>query len=1102
MTRRIALFLTVLATTSVALAQTVPHAITYTGRLTEGGEPYADDQADLIFRLFAAEVAFDGEEPVWQEAHLDTDVEEGLFTAILGEDTPLDGTVLTGAELYLEITVGTEALTRLPLRSVGYAVRAEDAETLGGLTSSDFAAAWGTASCLSNQAIQVISDDGTVTCENVPTAGAGLSASATALSVDFATFGNCADDEKVVGWNAVTGALECAPDQGVTLTASRGVVLSGTDIQLDGTGCSLYDVLKYDDATGGWACAPDDNTGVAYTADEQTLTLAGSQFALKTLAMSCAADSAIMAINADGTVVCQATGTTYTGASPVAVTGTVVGLESASCPNDGAWKWNTTTSTWNCAMAGDITAVTTTGGGLLGGGTSGAVALSVDYSVYGSCGDPSHKVTGVNTDGTVACSPETGDISGVTVGSGLTGGGTVGSPTVSINWSHFADNLLCPAGQSIRGFSADGLSTVCEVDDTASVAGGVGDIDAVQTPVAGGLTGGADSGSVSLSINFGTAQRRVAGVCDPGYGMQTIASDGTVSCEAFGDILGITTSATSGLTGGSTTGTPSLAVSFTGSNGTLNAASRADHFHYATLACTGTQKVSSFDAAGAPVCTADTDTNSGGTVTSLTAATPWLTGGTITGSGTIGLATANLTCAVGNAIRSVNADGTVTCEADDNAGGTVTSLTAGTWLTGGTITGSGTIGLNTTALVCAAGSSIRSINAAGTVTCEDDTDTNSGGTVTSVVAGTPWLTGGTITGTGTIGLNLTNLSCAVGSSIRVVNADGTVTCQVDATSAGGGAGDMDAVLTPAGSGLLGGASAGTVSLSADFTASGVGGNGVATTVARGDHFHNAGAACAAGSYVSSFNATGVPVCTADGGGDITDVVAGMGLTGGAATGAATVNVVGGNGITANADNLDLGPLTANWSQTGAFDLVLANAGSELSMLESVGGTFSGTLDVGDLAASQTYTFSGADGTVWTSGNDGAASTLDADLLDGLSSAAFAVAAHTHAILTRGTGLTGANYDGSAATTWDVAYGATAGTATQGNQTATVTAGGGLAGGVAADALGDGVSAALAVGAGTGIQVNADDIAVLYGAIAGTATQGNQTATVTAGGGLA
>ena len=130
------------------------------------------------------------------------------------------------------------------------------------------------------------------------------------------------------------------------------------------------------------------------------------------------------------------------------------------------------------------------------------------------------------------------------------------------------------------------------------------------------------------------------------------------------------------------------------------------------------------------------------------------------------------------------------------------------------------------------------------------------------------------------------------------------------------------------------------------------------------------------------------------------ISAGSGLTGGVSGDAlgdgfsATLNVAGGNGISAAADALNLGPFTADWSQTGAFDLLLNNAGSELRILESAGATYFGTFDVGDLGANQTYTF-GTGGTVWTSGNDGTGSTLDADLLDGQHSTYFSPTTHTH-----------------------------------------------------------------------------------------------------------
>jgi hypothetical protein len=67
---------------------------------------------------------------------------------------------------------------------------------------------------------------------------------------------------------------------------------------------------------------------------------------------------------------------------------------------------------------------------------------------------------------------------------------------------------------------------------------------------------------------------------------------------------------------------------------------------------------------------------------------------------------------------------------------------------------------------------------------------NSSGTVTDITAGTG-LSGGTITTSGTIQIDPTytqrrvSSTCAVGSSIRVINENGTVECQTD-TSGGGG----------------------------------------------------------------------------------------------------------------------------------------------------------------------------------------------------------------------------------------------------------------------------------------------------------------------------
>lgn len=132
---------------------------------------------------------------------------------------------------------------------------------------------------------------------------------------------------------------------------------------------------------------------------------------------------------------------------------------------------------------------------------------------------------------------------------------------------------------------------------------------------------------------------------------------------------------------------------------------------------------------------------------------------------------------------------------DNDSGGSVTSIAAGAGLTGGVITGSGTLAVDTTLIQsrvsgnCVAGQYVRQVNADGTVVC--GTDANSGGTVTSVGSGAG-LTGGPISGSGTIaiangGVGLAQInvaqvqarvsgSCPLGSYLRGINADGSVIC--------------------------------------------------------------------------------------------------------------------------------------------------------------------------------------------------------------------------------------------------------------------------------------------------------------------------------------
>jgi hypothetical protein len=77
-------------------------------------------------------------------------------------------------------------------------------------------------------------------------------------------------------------------------------------------------------------------------------------------------------------------------------------------------------------------------------------------------------------------------------------------------------------------------------------------------------------------------------------------------------------------------------------------------------------------------------------------------------------------------------------------------------------------------------------------------------------------------------------------------------------------------------------------------------------------------------------------------------------------------ISGGNGGSEGAAlTLALGALTADWNQTGAFDITLNNASSELKILESAGATYYGILDAGDLSADRTLTMPDVSGIIAT-----------------------------------------------------------------------------------------------------------------------------------------